>query len=115
MAGNGENGQLGLGMKKNEFLPKLVNSLPENAIQVACGQTHSLVLLRDGKVYSMGANNYGQLGTGNRRSSNLPTGLRQFELTQAVKIAAGSHSAAVTTDGDLYIWGSGSFGELLQP
>jgi X-linked retinitis pigmentosa GTPase regulator len=32
-----------------------------------------------------------------------------------VSIAAGYHSGAVDADGNLYIWGSGSFGELLRP
>ena len=30
-------------------------------------------------------------------------------------IAAGYHSGALDSEGNLYIWGSGSFGELLKP
>lgn len=30
-------------------------------------------------------------------------------------IACGHHSAAVTEDGDLYVWGTGVFGEYLTP
>lgn len=31
------------------------------------------------------------------------------------KVSAGHHSAAVTDNGDLYIWGKGSFGEYSRP
>lgn len=30
-------------------------------------------------------------------------------------IAAGYHSGALNSEGSLFIWGSGSFGELLKP
>jgi hypothetical protein len=32
-----------------------------------------------------------------------------------VQIAAGYHSGAIDEAGFLYLWGSGSFGELLKP
>ena len=31
------------------------------------------------------------------------------------KVAAGSFSASISESGDLYIWGSGIFGEFLTP
>jgi X-linked retinitis pigmentosa GTPase regulator len=30
-------------------------------------------------------------------------------------VAAGYHSGAIDSNGNLYIWGSGSFGEFLKP
>ena len=32
-----------------------------------------------------------------------------------MSIAAGYHSGALDNEGNLYVWGSGSFGELLKP
>lgn len=32
-----------------------------------------------------------------------------------IEIAAGSFSAAISDEGQLYVWGTGTFGEFLQP
>jgi len=39
---------------------------------VSCGIFHTLILTANGKVYSMGGNNFGQLGIGNKKSSTIP-------------------------------------------
>jgi alpha-tubulin suppressor-like RCC1 family protein len=36
----------------------------KEVIQVACGETHSLALCKDGKIYGWGLSIYGQLGLG---------------------------------------------------
>lgn len=61
----------------------------------------------------MGNNKYGQLGIGHKVNECHPTLIR--ELDNITTISAGYHSGALDADGSLYIWGSGSFGELLKP
>ena len=61
----------------------------------------------------MGNNKYGQLGIGHKVNECHPTLVRQIE--GVTFIAAGYHSGALNYEGSLFIWGSGSFGELLKP
>ncbi len=53
-----------------------------------------------GEVYSFGAGNYGQLGTGNKNIQKLPTLALELAGKHINFIAAGpSHSIAISTDG----------------
>lgn len=61
----------------------------------------------------MGNNKYGQLGIGHKVNECHPTLVRELEGITA--ISAGYHSGAIDSEGSLYLWGSGSFGELLKP
>ena len=61
----------------------------------------------------MGNNKYGQLGTGTKTHECEPTLIR--ELEGIIKVTAGYHSGAIDRYGNLYLWGSGSFGEFLKP
>ena len=54
-------GQLGLGDDIDKSIPTLIAKL-ENIIMVSCGNAHSLVLNKNGKVYSFGMGIQGQLG-----------------------------------------------------
>ena len=47
--------------------------------------------------------------------SSIPLGVTVFTNTFVVKVAAGTHSAAISDQGELFIWGSGEFGEFLKP
>lgn len=112
MTGSGEAGQLGTGKREKEF--RFVGvSIGEEATSVACGVFHSLVLSNTGKIYAMGGNSFGQLGLGTKKSCSRPEKLN-FEGF-AAKIACGSHSAAITDKGVLFVWGTGVFGEYLVP
>jgi len=58
-------------------------------------------------VYSVGSNSHGNLGIGNTTSSDVPVQvLGGVELLKIKQIAAGRHSAAISEDGRLFIWGS---------
>lgn len=63
--GNTEHGELGLGgIEEEEILePRQMPWHPESSvINIGCGLKHTLFLTEDGKVYSSGCNDYGQLG-----------------------------------------------------
>ncbi|TPX36369.1 hypothetical protein SmJEL517_g01556 [Synchytrium microbalum] len=81
-AGN-KSGQLGLGHTvpptsnvEDPSIPSLsfteVGALDGcNAVSVACGDEHTLVLTKDGRVFAHGSNNVGQLGIGTYGEGNL--------------------------------------------
>ena len=50
----------------------------------------------------------GRLGLGNEEDQSYPVPLECFEYLRVTMIAAGgSHSACITSNGDLWTWGDG--------
>lgn len=60
-------GQVGTGLSSNQGIPRQINSslAGKKIVQVACGQTSSMVVTDNGEVYGWGYNGVGQLGIGN--------------------------------------------------
>ncbi|RLN20098.1 hypothetical protein BBJ28_00016933 [Nothophytophthora sp. Chile5] len=124
--GYNDNGQLGLGSRRNSADFRRIKALSGYVIeQIACGQQHSLACSRliesespvsdeeptsrSGVCFSWGLGVLGQLGSGTSISW-LP---KEVKLARpAVSIAAGSHhSVAVTDDGKVYSWGHSEYGQ----
>ncbi len=64
----------------------------------------------DGKLYSWGRNDQGQLGLGYDPNGNLP---EKINLTNILSISCGCHhTIAATTDGKFYSWGKNDEGQL---
>ena len=85
-------------------------------MEAACGQEHTLVLTQKGEIYAMGSNTKGQLGTGGpSKGCSLPIFIEELSFTRMVKVRAGFFSASLSSDGQLYVWGQGSFGEFYTP
>ena len=82
--------------------------------QIAAGHDHSAAVTKDGDLYMWGANGSGQLGIQSNVDSNIPVKVNNSSSTlpeKSVKyVALGTYrSAAITKDGDLYMWGSNSY------
>ncbi|KAL1519450.1 hypothetical protein AB1Y20_022972 [Prymnesium parvum] len=72
--GWGQHGQLGLGDWRDELLPQPLLSLAEVDVQKLClGGRHSLALCSDGRVYTWGRDQEGQLGLGAQGACCVPT------------------------------------------
>lgn len=69
---------------------------------IACGKYHSLFLI-DGQVWATGANKDGQIGNGTTQTQYKPTQLQLAE--RIVTISAWHSSAALTVNGQAYVWG----------
>eukprot|EP01022_Parablepharisma_sp_SALTPOND_P019135 TRINITY_DN3227_c0_g1_i1.p1 TRINITY_DN3227_c0_g1~~TRINITY_DN3227_c0_g1_i1.p1 ORF type:complete len:969 (-),score=97.88 TRINITY_DN3227_c0_g1_i1:135-2957(-) len=113
--GSNDSGQLGTGTRAQENLPVLVASVPERIQEAACGINHTLILATSGKVYATGGNTFGQLGIGSKKASKVPIEVRGLERHRIVKVSSGHHSAALNDKGEAFIWGTGVFGEFLEP
>ncbi|XP_043715596.1 ultraviolet-B receptor UVR8-like [Telopea speciosissima] len=92
------------------FRPKLVEALKEVPCkQVATGGSFTLFLTEKGQVYTCGINTHGQLGHGDTVAEPIPKLVHEEDMGCVVQIAAGpSFSLAVTDDGKVYSFGSGS-------
>uniref|UniRef100_A0A452FBQ7 X-linked retinitis pigmentosa GTPase regulator n=1 Tax=Capra hircus TaxID=9925 RepID=A0A452FBQ7_CAPHI len=87
---------------------------PEKVKFVACGRNHTLVLTGGGKVYATGGNNEGQLGLGDTDERSAFHLISFFTSQHKIKqLSAGSNtSAALTEDGELFMWGDNSEGQI---
>ncbi|XP_071381560.1 regulator of chromosome condensation [Centroberyx affinis] len=105
--GQGDVGQLGLGEDIIERKKPALVTLPEGIVQVIAGGMHTVCLSDTGSVYTFGCNDEGALGrdTSGECSEMVP-GKVVLE-SKVVQVSAGdSHTAALTDDGTVYLWGS---------
>ncbi|OQS05619.1 E3 ubiquitin-protein ligase HERC2 [Thraustotheca clavata] len=112
--GYGHEGALGLGNRDNVNRPKLLKIPSQTFTSVTCGREYTLALTKDHKVFSWGANDYGQLGVaGTMRYQRSPVHVTSLDDVQVTQVAAGDyHSAALTASGEVYTWGNGRDGQL---
>ncbi len=110
------NGQLGTGDNTSSNIPVQVKANTEsgyleNIKEISTATNMSMALDESGNVYTWGLNDYGQLGLGNKTSTNMPTILT--EISNVTKIEGGNKSAyAITDEGNVYSWGYNSNGQL---
>jgi alpha-tubulin suppressor-like RCC1 family protein len=114
--GNNNAGQLGDGTTTSAFDRK---TSPEQTItggtnwkQVSCGLNYTAAIKADGTLWTWGQNSYGQLGDDSvvDRSSPVQT-IAGGNIWK--QVACGyRHTAAVKTDGTLWLWGRNYFGQL---
>ncbi|XP_063931720.1 probable E3 ubiquitin-protein ligase HERC4 isoform X2 [Zophobas morio] len=107
-------GELGFGGIEEEhiFTPKSLDWLEaKSVIKAALGDNHTLFLTKDGKVYSCGNNDYGQLGHDQpRKRPQLVTGLEAHPI---ISVACGAmHSMALNRWGQVFSWGADNYGQL---
>lgn len=114
--GEGTNGRLGLGHNNNVSTPRKVPILSQYVVKkvaVHSGGKHAMALTLDGKVFSWGEGEDGKLGHGNRITLDKPKLIESLRPKRVRDIACGSsHSAAITSSGELYTWGLGEYGRL---
>lgn len=115
-AGKSAKGLLGHG-KKVSYLasPKEVDSgLKSGALSVSAGDHHNLVLTMNGKLYSFGRGQQGQLGHGDILDRDLLKQIATHHFDSKIMFiaAGGSHSIALTSKGSVYAFGKGDYGQL---
>uniref|UniRef100_A0A1B0AIV8 HECT-type E3 ubiquitin transferase n=1 Tax=Glossina pallidipes TaxID=7398 RepID=A0A1B0AIV8_GLOPL len=114
--GEGTNGRLGLGTSVNVSVPRQIPVLHQYVVKkvaVHSGGKHALALTLDGKIFSWGEGEDGKLGHGNRLTMDKPKMIEALRSKKIRDIACGSsHSAAITSAGELYTWGLGEYGRL---
>ncbi|GMP65743.1 hypothetical protein CsSME_00026414 [Camellia sinensis var. sinensis] len=93
------------------FRPRLVEALKGIPCkQVGAGLSFTMFLTTQGRVYTCGTNAHGQLGHGDTLDRPTPTIVELLEsVGSVVQISAGpSYALAVTDDGTIYSFGSGT-------
>ncbi|XXQ35111.1 Rab-GAP TBC domain-containing protein [Plasmodiophora brassicae] len=108
--GENRQGCLGTGDNNDRVLPVEVDL--DNVTAVACGYQHTMCLTKSGKAFAWGCNMHGQCG-----DPSISTALvmpHEVPMSRTViDIACGAfHSALITTDGDLFMFGLNNGGQL---
>lgn len=111
-------GTLGLGHRENVPKPCPVQEGLQGVRveQAAIGGWHSVCVDNTGQVYSWGGNEYGQCGVeASERDIVVPRPVLQGIKVKEVS-AGGMHSIALTTDGEVLMWGErwGDFSLVVQ-
>jgi len=120
--GLNDGGQIGAGEtdQSPHAMPIRVKNSPAgdaltNAVQVACGAHHTVVLKNDGTVWAFGTNSSGQLGNNSTTQSSVPVQVLTSTgaaLTNVAQVAAGAaFSMARTTGNQVYVWGDNTYSE----
>jgi alpha-tubulin suppressor-like RCC1 family protein len=128
--GQNAQGQLGNNSTIQSNIPTPVDVsgvlASKTIVDVKAGLYHTIALDNDGKIYSWGYNAYGQLGNNTVVNSLAPIDISSFGALAGkiiAKIAAGgvtsdysgahySQSAAIDSNGRLYVWGYNANGQV---
>jgi alpha-tubulin suppressor-like RCC1 family protein len=84
------------------------------AQEVDGGNGHSIMLDPDGVVWTVGRNNFGQLGNGSHQDVHIPIAVEG--LPKIVRISRGyDHSLGIDEGGAIWAWGRNNYGQLCDP
>ena len=92
-------------------------NLSETFTQLSLGRYHSSVLTSEGRYFIWGYNNSGQLADGTNIEKKTPIEITsQFNLNPGDIISkvslGGYHSSLLTSDGEIFLWGYNTYGQL---
>ncbi|XP_047317811.1 PH, RCC1 and FYVE domains-containing protein 1 [Impatiens glandulifera] len=113
--GEESGGRLGHGVDSDVLQPKLIDTLSNINIElVACGENHTCAVTLSGDLYTWGNGHFGLLGHGNEVSHWVPKRVNgPLEGIHVSSISCGPwHTAVVTSAGQLFTFGDGTFGVL---
>ncbi|KAL0363947.1 UNVERIFIED_CONTAM: PH, RCC1 and FYVE domains-containing protein 1, partial [Sesamum angustifolium] len=115
--GEESGGRLGHGVGKDVTQPRLVESLTFCSVDfVACGEFHTCAVTMAGELYTWGdgTHNAGLLGHGSDVSHWIPKRISgPLEGLQIAMVTCGPwHTALITSTGQLFTFGDGTFGVL---
>ncbi|EKX32661.1 hypothetical protein GUITHDRAFT_148483 [Guillardia theta CCMP2712] len=85
--------------------PTRVN-IEDSIAAISAGLFHSAAVGEKGKLYTWGKGGEGQLGSGMMADLYVPAAVKDLKHKNITKAACGSfHTAALTNEGELYVWG----------
>jgi alpha-tubulin suppressor-like RCC1 family protein len=108
-------GQIGDNTTTSRSIPQQVstNLDQQKVIDIAAGWHSSYALTKSGEIYAWGSGSQGALGTGNTANRSTPTLINLPATIRFTQISSFNQTvAALTTTGQVYVWGDGAWGAL---
>jgi hypothetical protein len=110
--GKGSSGQLGRNSVTSISSPVQLGTL-NDWIAISTFNDHSAGIRSNGTLWTWGDNSFGQLGIGLTASRSSPVQVGSGTTGPWVSVSCGSmHTAAITNNGTLWIWGRNNNGQL---
>ena len=98
-------GECGLGhFNDPQITPSLILNAPPNIVHFICGDCHNLFLDSEGNVFSVGYNEYGQLGLGHNMEQNV---LNKIPNIPPIKMISCVYSSCYLIDFEGNLWSFG--------
>ena len=104
--GNGGSGRLGNNLTTIRSTPVTTFAGGTTWKQVACGSNHTAAIKTNGTLWTWGSGLNARLGANNTNDSYTPITTFAGGTTWKHVSAGDTHTAAIKTDGTLWIWGS---------
>jgi alpha-tubulin suppressor-like RCC1 family protein len=115
--GGNHQGDLGIGSTTASSVPMAIRALGHHVVQLVASFNNSGALLSNGTYLDWGTNNLGQLGDSNVGvTSTVPVAVslpaRVVKVVQGGSDADNGQTLVLLSNGSLYAWGDGEFGQL---
>lgn len=97
--------------KMDALIPRpLESNVVLDVHQIACGFRHAALVTRQGEVFTWGEESGGRLGHGTAADTSQPRLVDTMAVCNLDTIACGEyHTCAISTAGDLFTWGDGTY------
>ena len=112
--GNNYFGQLGDNTTVHKSSPVQTVTFATNWSKVALGHGHVAAIKSDGSLWTWGFNYYGQLGDNSVVTKSSPVQTAAGGSTWSQVACGFLHTVAIKSDGTLWSWGHGIYGQLGQ-
>jgi len=113
--GKNTEGQLGLGYtSKSVYKPAVIEVPTKKFVMAAAASTFSALLTENGEIWVFGSGEAGCLGVNAKKqkySLSLPQIINNIPPMKYVAVG-NQHMAAISTNGDMYVWGNNNNGRL---
>jgi len=104
--------QLGINVTGNRSTPVTTFAGGNNWKQISCGFEHNAAIKTDGTLWVWGIGTEGRLGTNDQTSRSTPVTTFAGGNNWKQVSCGNAHTAAVKTDGTLWVWGENSYGGI---
>lgn len=110
--GPGAGGQLGDNNATDRSVPVQTFTQGNNWKSVSAGALFTAAIKTDGTLWTWGCNGGGRLGDNTIISKSVPIQTVSAGTNWMKTALGGNHAAGIKTDGTLWVWGCGVFGQL---